>query len=534
MKEKLGKNTKIIILVVCIMLTIIGVAYSFIAPLISGVETESTISFNSGMIKITYNGSNVITGENIIPGWSETKEFTVVGSNNTSITDEDIMDYQIKLVVEENTFTDGAIRFELTGSSSNDADTLSPLFGKVPTGTGEVLVGTARFNQDENIKNDVTHTYSLVIGFPNDENKNQNEDMNKSFNAYVIIEEGKLQLSLSNYLVNLEKTETGKTYLRYDETEDNNLRYYGSGTNADDVPNYVSFNNELWRIIGVFDTYNADTGETEKAVKLIRNDSLGEYSWDTSDTSEIFAGKNFWYYSKLKEELNGDYLNPTLSSNQTWYNGAYNSKTAEFDISNVISYEYQQYIMNARWYLGGPNTISDTSSNNEYGLVINMYNIERNGEKSVNYCSYNICTETEAKTYQYWDGLIGLPYISDFGFATKHFSNSLDITNTGYCSKTYNWMSNGTNIWSITPDNYYAEEEIGGDTLNLTYFCMKTKATGNYVNITYNVHPSLYLISNTLITGGNGTSSNPYTISLWYVLYNISYFSYCKILTFIL
>ena len=53
--------------------------------------------------------------------------------------------------------------------------------------------------------------------------------------------------------------------LKIDNTPDENIRYYGSNPN-----NYVSFNNELWRIIGVF-------GDN---VKLIRSETLGKLSWD--------------------------------------------------------------------------------------------------------------------------------------------------------------------------------------------------------------------------------------------------------------
>ncbi len=507
------------------MLTIIGVAYSYLAPLISGVETESTISFNSGMIKITYQGSNVITGENIIPGWSETKEFTVVGSNNTSITQEDIMDYAIKLVVEENTFTDGAIRFELTGSSSNDADTLSPLFGKVPTGTGETLLGTARFNQDDNIKNDVTHTYSLRIGFPNDENKNQNEDMNKSFSAYIVVEQGTLQDNTMIASEYIEKVYTdsfnGMNILRYDETEDNNLRYFGSGTNVDDVPNYVSFNNELWRIIGVFDTYNADTGNTEKAVKIIRNNYLGSdstlanvtstyytgYSWDTSDSS-INAGNgvNAWNDADLMKELNGDYLDTSLTTNQLWYNGSANNKDALFQYKQRISDEYQQYIMNARWYLGGYNTYKVSATHGyTYEREITYKQIP-----GVTCTSATNCNDTVTRA-DYIDNLIGLAYPSDFGFAAKDNGSSncsSNMYNSTNCSKTYNWMSKDKSEWTISHkvSSWFAS--------HVFYWLSSGYLSSEFVLHRNGVRPVLYLSSDVIFTGGNGTSSNPYIIQL--------------------
>ena len=73
----------------------------------------------------------------------------------------------------------------------------------------------------------------------------------------------------SYYLYNNEETRTSNG-LKKDNTADQNIRYYGSDPN-----NYVSFNNELWRIIGVFGNN----------VKLIRSEKLGDLSWDSSEAS---------------------------------------------------------------------------------------------------------------------------------------------------------------------------------------------------------------------------------------------------------
>ena len=56
-------------------------------------------------------------------------------------------------------------------------------------------------------------------------------------------------------------------------------RYIGSNPN-----NYVIFNDEVWRIIGVFPVVNAK-GETENRIKIVRNDYIGRYSWDNKNIS---------------------------------------------------------------------------------------------------------------------------------------------------------------------------------------------------------------------------------------------------------
>ncbi len=71
--------------------------------------------------------------------------------------------------------------------------------------------------------------------------------------------------------------------------------------------NYVTFNGETWRIIGVFPTDDG-TGNIENRIKLIRNESIGTYVWD--DTSSAY---NYNIYDNLllnaKNKLKVEYLN---------------------------------------------------------------------------------------------------------------------------------------------------------------------------------------------------------------------------------
>ena len=55
-----------------------------------------------------------------------------------------------------------------------------------------------------------------------------------------------------------------------DETEDNNIRYIGATPD-----NYIWFNDELWRIIGVINNVEGENGKTETRIKLVRDESLG-------------------------------------------------------------------------------------------------------------------------------------------------------------------------------------------------------------------------------------------------------------------
>ena len=57
--------------------------------------------------------------------------------------------------------------------------------------------------------------------------------------------------------------------------------------------NYITFNNETWRIISI---------EPDNTIKIMRNQSIGKHKWGGMDYND-------WEISSLKTYLNGDYLN---------------------------------------------------------------------------------------------------------------------------------------------------------------------------------------------------------------------------------
>ena len=98
--------------------------------------------------------------------------------------------------------------------------------------------------------------------------------------------------------------------LMYDDTADRNLRYVSRTPN-----NYIDIGDRtsdgqpiLWRIIGVMKNVTSlDDGseKQEDLIKIIRADSIGSYSWDTS-ASEVNKGDgiNEWSQADLMKLLN--------------------------------------------------------------------------------------------------------------------------------------------------------------------------------------------------------------------------------------
>ena len=98
---------------------------------------------------------------------------------------------------------------------------------------------------------------------------------------------------------------------------------------------------------------------------------------------------------------------------------------------------------------------------------------------------------------------------SDYGYASSGCyggSQTLVNYNNSACAST-NWLRK-ISEWTITPHTLYSRSVFGAHytgTVGTTYFSGVTGATA--------VRPSLYLKSNVYMTGGTGTSTDPYTIS---------------------
>ena len=272
---------------------------------------------------------------------------------------------------------------------------------------------------------------------------------------------------------------------------DNNARYIGADPN-----NYVRFNDELWRIIGVFNNIDDGTDKKETRLKIIRDEPIGKYSWDYDSTGSY---DNDWTTSTLMNLLNnGAYYNRITGS---YYNNSTTAVSVDFT-SNGLTSDAKSMIGDAVWNLGG--TANYTSSSN--GLASHWYRYERGD-------SVYTGRPTE------WIGQIGLMYPSDYGYATSGGSS----VNRASClaKELYNWDSSsysdcknndwlyksGTTQGTLTPrsDNS-ANVVIVGSTGSVNY---------TVVNYTFlAVSPALYLTSNVCISGGDGSESNPFTLTL--------------------
>lgn len=265
--------------------------------------------------------------------------------------------------------------------------------------------------------------------------------------------------TIANIFTSAEKTTVTNNSVEYQyapsvgmmEDVGGNIRYYGADPN-----NYVTFNNELWRIIGVFNNIDDGTGKKETRIKIARSESIGDYAWDSNDVNE-------WSTATLQTYLNGTYL-------------------------NSLSTESQAMIGNAKWNLGGWNTS---------GIYANQF------------YEYERGTTVYSGRSTEWTGKIALMYPSDYMYAgdlskcsKDGFNWDTDKTN---CRDT-SWLRNtSTTQWTLTPrssDSNYVFRVNGSGYVDL----------GNVVADSYASRPVLYLNSDVTITGGDGSSGNAFTL----------------------
>ena len=233
--------------------------------------------------------------------------------------------------------------------------------------------------------------------------------------------------------------------------------------------NYLTFNNEVWRIIGVFPTDDG-TGNIENRIRIIRNESIGNKYWDTSDSN------NWARPSTLNTELNTTYLNSLTS-------------------------EAQNMIGNTKYYLGGKNV---TYNNGYADTPLQFYSYERKISGSEYYCN--------GSNPNNWVGKLGLMYLSDYGYASsncenkKIYDNNSSSNDIRACNTT-NWLFKGNTEWLLP--QYASRSDAAFDIFSDGYVyndLVSPRQQGT--------RPVLYLTASVQIIDGDGTSSNPYTFGL--------------------
>ena len=274
-------------------------------------------------------------------------------------------------------------------------------------------------------------------------------------------------------------------------------RYYGASPN-----NYVCLDMEgsstcadkhLYRIIGSIYEEKENTNRL-KVIKAtpLTDGTTSEFSWDypqefVLDEYGIWATPTNGNYSdsltdgsQLMNLLNNSFGEWWKGKSGDYYNDSLEPITVNF-ANYKLSDKAKSYITTSRYYFG------------EYSfsslLTPSTYEHERG--------------TTSSNTSSYWDGLVGLMYASDYGYAAGNMCAS-SVKLNSYNEECYKkeWLHNSKHQWLMANkegSSVFYLHDNGGVSWYSTGFAIA-------------VFPTFYLTSTTSIISGTGTMDDPYLI----------------------
>ena len=471
MKEKKGIKISIILTLIGVVSLVTGITFAIYENTINAGKSQV---IKTGIVNFTLTEStNGLVLDNLqeltdYEGMAQETfyEFTIKNTGNT------ITDYEISLVDKPNS--------SYTGTILNEKYIK---VGLLKNNSKEIIVNLKDVNRliDKvtlDVEDTVNYKLRLWLDFG---------DLEDEAKEALVGQQIFLALKI-NGIQNVNKIPTGAdTLIKLTNNKDNSGLYTIThakdstlqiGTNEDiteyryrgaSPKNYVTFNNEVWRILGVFPTDDG-TGNIENRIKLIKDQSIGNNYWNTTQVASTSTYNN-WTGATLMKYLNGTYYNSLINSNSI------------------------DMVDDAKYYLGGFNAVNAT--------IENMYGYER---KISGNNTYYYRTNPNS-----WTGKLGIMYASDYGYASANCETKVlggnSSTDIRVCNAT-NWLYNiKVNEWLMA--------QLGSN--NGHAFYVVSSGYLSYYNVNSSsmaVRPTLYLKSEVRITEGDGTSSNPYKLSI--------------------
>ena len=536
MKDKkvgsvLKTETKIIaIVVICLVITVIGISYALFFE-VKGNEKNQIVK--AGTLEFTYANGSQIT--------NTTNSDCFIPMSNEEALRHSKCEYKISIT---NTGTlPGNYNINLNSESVENPLALSKLKiilkkegqvveGYPKEGTITSLVANEKIEAGSVINYSVQIYVDAENELLNADDDEKNISLKINGDAVVNSEEinPKVPVLATDYFKELAKTDT--TNLWVDDTSEANIRYVGAN---ETVNNYIDIGDKdsngnpiLWRIIGVMNNItNLDNGgQEESLVKIIRAESIGSYSWDSSASGiNKGYGVNEWSQADVMKLLNPNTVysgTPALGGSLYWNRGSGScysgsketNKICDFT-SSGLSETAKNKIAKVRWNTG---TFATYSTSDWTAKA--TYETERGSHNGKEECTNNgggdYCNDTVPRTTT-WEGYIGLMYPSDFGYAVGGevretcLGKSMRNYNSGSCN-TNDWLKPSSNMWTMTPSPYSSS----------TSYVFGVNSSG-YVNhygaLTANgVQPVVYLSSSVKIAENPqpdkvyGSQENPFIV----------------------
>ena len=336
-------------------------------------------------------------------------------------------------------------------------------------------------------KSPVLATY--IRDIYNNDTVKTDHDLNKSYYTYA------------NSVGLIDDRKGGDVYnngnIRYVGSNPNNYIYF----NCSDYSNQSSSTCEKWRIVGVFDG----------KVKLVRPTSIGEYSW-TSNTGNTINKwdpdpTNNYSGAAIMNLMNPGYDSLSANNSLYWNSGSGNCYNAaggattscDFTSTGLKNDTTRNLISTEKYYLYAPRTGELYADQ--------LYVQERGASPGSQYDGSNDIPPMSRNGY--WEGKVGLLYLSDHAYGATPGSCPLPVFNWPSPCLRSDWLAYETEERFITPS--FKQSNV--------WFARKIGTLEGHINSgdaaeAINIRPVLYLYANQKFKAGDGTSSNPFQLTV--------------------
>ena len=526
MEDNKKKKRLVFLILLIIVITGIGVTFGYFIWN-STTNTDVSLSVKGAIVEL--NDGTDIKGANLIPVDSYTNEGGNVVKKDFNVklkkaTEGDVtVDFKLRINSIDSGLNHSSFMYNLVNASGTSVKS-----GNFATSKAGDVIDLLTLSSTNGTLSTSLSSYTLYVYIDGTMGDNPSSMMNQSFDFSLDVTGTNSSLErvvpATTVVEDLEDGTTGDSGSGvYKVTHSaipasssatgseipvaTDYRYYGPSPN-----NYICLDMEggstcpdkhLYRIIGSIYEEKENTNRIKviKATPLTDGITKG-FSWDYTSSGSY---SNIW-----ATITSGNYSNSLTSGSQlmkllnsgAWWNGTsgsyYNNNTTATSINFTnykLSDKAKSYITTSRYYLGGYNTSSGVMTNQFYAYERGTARYDTNRPL-------------------YWDGMVGLMYPSDFGYAA---GNSC-VTGTdpynydGGCkNKDWLWMTTSSDYtggaeWLMSPDS--------GD----SYYVFSVDSAGFVRNVrlshdTFAARPVFYLSSSASISEGEGTSAAPYILS---------------------
>ena len=524
--EKTNKKLAIVSILLAVIITGIGVSFGYF---IWNGTTNTDISFTVEGAVVQLDDGTDITGANLMPVAS----YTSGGKNvvkkdikiklKDTVSDTVTVDFKLKINSIDSGLNHSSFKYNLVNVSGTSVKS-----GNFATSKAGDTISLLTLSTSDGSLTTSLSTYTLYIYIDGAMGDNPSSMMNQSFDfsfvvdgsnssvEYTVIattvvkklndnsdgDSGSGVYKVTHSAITASSSATGSEIPAVTD-----YRYYGPSPN-----NYICLDMEggstcpdkhLYRIIGSIYEEKENTNRIKviKATPLTDGTTKG-FSWDYTSSGGY---RNIW-----ATITSGNYSNSLTSGSQLmkllnsglWWNGTsgsyYNNSTTATTVNFTnykLSDKAKSYITTSRYYLGGYNKSSGVMTNQ-------FYTYERG------------TTRYDTNRPLYWDGMVGLMYPSDYGYA----AGNTCVTGTdpynydgGCYKKDWLWMTTSSDYtnsaeWLMSPNSGHSN---GAFNVNSSGYVGDDYG----VNCVGSARPVFYLNSSASISEGEGTSAAPYILS---------------------